>query len=357
MSKFSELHPYEILEDGLQLSHNGDISYTYELKLPPVYSLRDNDFDSLIDLWTRALSMLPAGYVIQKMDWFYLAKYSRSEAKGSGELLAISTDMMFYNRPFLNHKCFLTITKVYNPDNKSNINIFNRNGNVPLVLKDRKYVKSLQLDANSFIATILQNNLIEVVNYENLKGSKFPINASKLIDYENGLSLYYCFGNLSLVDKHLANHDYSRDFKIGAKNVAVFPLQDIEDFPTSISTAYRHSKLSTKSSNFHLSSVFPISMGLNCNHIYSQVFKTVNRDVTIKKLQKGVNEKSSLAFYSQANALNAETQNTFLKNILEENLQPIQFHGSLIIWDMTQINWNLRQEWFQRHFLRLVFGK
>ena len=333
MSKFSELHPYEILEDGLQLSHNGDISYTYELKLPPVYSLRDNDFDSLIDLWTRALSMLPAGYVIQKMDWFYLAKYSRSEAKGNGELLAISTDMMFYNRPFLNHKCFLTITKVYNPDNKSNINIFNRNGNVPLVLKDRKYVKSLQLDANSFIATILQNNLIEVVNYGNLKGSKFPINASKIIDYENGLSLYYCFGNLSLVDKHLANHDYSRDFKIGAKNVAVFPLQDIEDFPTSISTAYRHSKLSTKSSNFHLSSVFPISMGLNCNHIYSQVFKTVDKDVIIKKMQKGVNEKSSLAFYSQANALNAETQNTFLKNILEENLQPIQFHGSLIIWD------------------------
>ena len=326
MSQFSELHPYEILEDGLQLSHNGDISYTYELRLPPVYSLRDNEFDGLIDLWTRALSMLPTGYVIQKLDWFYLAKYSRSEAKASGELLEISTDMMFYNRPFLNHKCFLTITKVYKADNQSNITIFNRNGNVPAVLKDRKYVKSLALDCNSFMATILQNNLIEVVNYDALKGSKMPLNAHKLNNYENDLSLYANFGNLSFMDKHIANHDYSRDFKIGAKNVAVFPLQDMEDFPTHISTAYRHAKLSTKSSNFHLSSVFPVAMGLNCNHLYSQVFKTVDKDATIKKLQKGINEKSSLAFYSQANALNASTQEAFLKNILEENLQPIQMN-------------------------------
>ncbi len=333
MSQFSALHPYEILDDGLQLSHNGDISYTYELRLPPVYSLRDNEFDGLIDLWTRALSMLPTGYVIQKLDWFYLAKYSRTEAKGSPELLAISTDMMFYNRPFLNHKCFLTITKVYKPDNQNNITIFNRNGNVPSVLKDRKYVKSLVLDCNSFIATILQNNLIEVVNYDNLKGSKSPLNAMKLSNYENELSLYSNFGNLSFMDKHIANHDYSYDFKVGAKNVAVFPLQDMDDFPTHISTAYRHAKLSTKSSNFHLSSVFPIAMGLNCNHLYSQVFKTVDKDLIIKKLQKGINEKSSLAFYSQANALNANTQEAFLKNILEENLQPIQFHGSLIIWE------------------------
>jgi conjugation system TraG family ATPase len=333
MSKFSELHPYEILEDGLQLSHNGDISYTYELKLPPVYSLRDNEFDSLIDLWTRALSMLPAGYVVQKLDWFYLAKYSRVEAKGGNELLEISTDMMFYNRPFLNHKCFLTITKSYKPDNQSNITIFNRNGNVPSVLKDRKYVKNLALDCNNFMATILQNNLIEIVNYDHLKGSKLPLNAQTLSQYENDLSLYSHFGNLSFTDRHIANHDYSKEFKVGAKNVAVFPLQDMEDFPTHISTAYRHSKLSTKSSNFHLSSVFPIAMGLNCNHLYSQVFKTVDKENVIKKLQKGINEKSSLAFYSQANALNASTQGAFLKNILEENLQPIQFHGSLIIWE------------------------
>jgi conjugation system TraG family ATPase len=171
------------------------------------------------------------------------------------------------------------------------------------------------------------------VNYGSLKGSKLPLNAQKLSQYENELSLYSHFGNLSFMDRHIANHDYTKDFKVGAKNVAVFPLQDMEDFPTHISTAYRHNKLSTKSSNFHLSSVFPIAMGLNCNHLYSQVFKTVDKETVIKKLQKGINEKSSLAFYSQANTLNASTQGAFLKNILEENLQPIQFHGSLIIWE------------------------
>lgn len=31
--------------------------------------------------------------------------------------------------------------------------------------------------------------------------------------------------------------------------------------------------------------------------------------------------------------MNASTQETFLKNILEDNLQPIQFHGLLIIWE------------------------
>jgi conjugal transfer ATP-binding protein TraC len=53
------------------LSNNGSFVMGYKVDSPEIYTLAQEDFESINELWTRALKNLPSGTIVHKQDSYF----------------------------------------------------------------------------------------------------------------------------------------------------------------------------------------------------------------------------------------------------------------------------------------------
>ena len=125
--------PLLAVDGGCIISKDADITAAFRVELPELFTVTGAEYEAMHAAWCKAVKVLPEYSVVLKQDWFIRERYcpevtNEAEAGASGSVrqegrrssqiggeqasfLSRSYERHFNERPFLNHACFLYLTK------------------------------------------------------------------------------------------------------------------------------------------------------------------------------------------------------------------------------------------------------
>ena len=106
-----ELFPIMGVENDCILSKQGDITVAFEARLPEIFTLSDQEYEAFHQAWVKAIKVLPKNSIFHKQDWFTQSRYIPDFTKEDTSFLTRSSERFFNERPFLDHKCYILLTK------------------------------------------------------------------------------------------------------------------------------------------------------------------------------------------------------------------------------------------------------
>ena len=103
--------PLLAVESDCIVSKDADITVAFKVELPELFTVTSAEYAAIHAAWCKAVKVLPDYTVVHKQDWFVKERYhSRTEGERLG-FLSRSYELHFNERPFLNHRCYLYLTK------------------------------------------------------------------------------------------------------------------------------------------------------------------------------------------------------------------------------------------------------
>jgi len=265
--------------------------------------------------------------VVHKQDFFTRERYRTPRKEGDEEpsFLSRSSERFFNERPYLDHRCYLFLTKTTRERmrTQSNASTLCRGFLVPREVGDPEAVERF-LDAVGQAESILrESGMLQLTRMkeEQIVGtSEAP-----------GILEHY----FALERSPLENEDLRLDpgrMMIGDKILSMHTLSDLDDLPQTAPTDARYERLSTDRSDCRLSFAAPVGLLLSCDHIYNQFIFLDDAAQTLEALERTARNMQSLSRYSRSNAVNKEWIDEFLSQAHVENLLPVRCHCNVMAW-------------------------
>ena len=330
------LFPLLAVENGCIISKEADLTVAFRVELPELFTITEEEYEQIHSTWNKAIKVLPVYSIVHKQDWYTTETY-RTEHLGDAQMsfLDRSSERHFNERPYLNHDCYLYLTKTTRQRmaQKSDFSSLVQGRLVPKEMTDKEGINAFLDAVDQFERIINDSGLFSIVRLteEELLGK----------DNEQGLLDRY----LSLErDKSASLEDLSlraKEVRIGDKMLCLHTLSSTEDLPTSVSTDRAYEKLSTDKSSCRLSFSSPVGLLLSCNHIYNQYLFIPDGEEAKKRFESTARNMHSLARYSRANAINEEWIHEYLNVAVTMGISPIRAHFNVLAWsnerEMTDI--------------------
>ena len=316
--------PLLSVEQGCIISKDADITVAYRVTLPELFTVTSVEYESIHATWCKAVKVLPTYSIITKQDWFIQERYQPA-VDGDMSLLARSYERHFNERPYLNHSCYLYITKTTRMRMRmqSNFSTLCRGHILPKEVNRESTAKFLEA-VEQFERIINDSGYITLQRFsdEDIAGS-----ASKAGILEQYLSLSQD-SSITLQDIALGDEF----LRIGNKRVCLHTLSDVEDLPGRVATDMRYERLSTDRSDCLLSFAAPVGLMLSCDHIYTQVLMIDDSDENLKMFERRARNMNSLARYSRSNQINKEWIDQYLNEAHSFGLSSIRAHFNIMAW-------------------------
>ncbi len=305
-----KIFPIYAVEQDLLISKKGDISIVYELKLPELYSLDKHGIGRINDLFDRFIRSLPEGTIVQKQDFFFVDKI-KENVTDTESVLSRSDNQFFYEKPKLTHSCYLIITN----DAKSKASI-SKGGDV--LKKHLTDVDQFLKRVHSSMSFLIKEDFFAIQRLKNdqlieLVGKYFSLSPEPTDVLQD-----------IFVDKQL---------KVGSKTGEIYSLMSNEQLPIQMNSTTKNTDFSTAKTDFQIPFIQPISIGLECNHIYNQVIFIDRSEKIFSKLKTKLNQFKSLAILSKENEIIHDQIEELVENAIEDELLFIKQHYSLIVWN------------------------
>src|ERR1700730_15807245 len=109
--KLNDILPLLGVEHDSILSKQGDVTIAYKVTLPEIFSLSNEDYEAFHQAWIKAIKVLPRHSVFHKQDWFIDKKHEPDFSGEDSSFLSHSSERFFNERPFLDHFCYILLTK------------------------------------------------------------------------------------------------------------------------------------------------------------------------------------------------------------------------------------------------------
>lgn len=269
--------------------------------------------------------MLPDYCVVHKQDWFIAESYV-PQIKDGMSLLSRSFELHFNERPYLNHTCYLFITKTTRERTRqqSTFNTLCRGYLTPKEVRDKDAV-GLFLDAVGQAESIInESGLFRV---ERLTEAEIVGTADKAGILEKYFSLSQ--------DDATVLQDIQLDpgrMQVGDNMLCLHTLSDLDDLPQKVATDSRFERLSTDRSDCRLSFASAVGLLLSCNHVYNQYIFLDNPAETFQQFEKRTRNLQSLSRYSRANQINKEWLDQYLNEGHSRGLLPVRCHCNVVAW-------------------------
>lgn len=317
--------PLLSVEHDCIISKDADITVAYKVALPELFTVTSTEYEAIHSSWGKAIKVLPDYSIIHKQDWFTREKYQPDTDKEDLTFLFRSYELHFNERPFLNHTCFLFLTKTTKERMRmqSNFSSLCRGKIIPKEVNKDTAVKFLeavgqfeQIMNDSGFITLTRLTSDEITGTEDQAG---------LVEKYFSLSLEK---TTCLQDMELG----ADSLRIGDKRVCLHTLSDAEDLPGKIATDMRYEKLSTDRSDCRLSFAAPVGLLLSCNHIYNQYLFLDDSVENLRKFEKSARNMQSLSRYSRGNQINKEWIDLYLNEAHSFGLTSIRAHFNVIAW-------------------------
>ncbi|MGB8191853.1 MAG: TraG family conjugative transposon ATPase, partial [Chitinophagaceae bacterium] len=326
IKQLEQILPVYKIEQNCILSKQGDVTLAFEVSLPEIFTLSTSDFEALHQAWVKAVKLLPQHTVVHKQDWFVEAKYRADFRKEDQSFLSRSSELHFNERPYLDHCCYLFLTKKPGGRKSSNALLSNliRSSIVPAEVTDTKTIELFFEKASQFVRILEDSGYMKL---RRLQEDEIGSTADKA-----GLLERYCY----LL--HQDEPPVIRDFKIGDElqigdlHCQLFSLADVEDLPALCGPRVSYEKYSTDKTKFSVGFAAPVGQLLDCNHIYNQFIVVDDAQATMKKMESKRLRLQSLSAYSRENTISRDATNQFLNEAISQGRLPVKAHFNLLTW-------------------------
>ena len=269
---------------------------------------------------------MPNYSIIHKQDIFITEKYRPDIGKDGPGFLSRSFERHFNERPYLNHTCYLFLTKTTRERSRqqSNWNTLCRKFLVPKEIQDRETMERFMESVGQFESIVNDSGLarLERLSTEEITGTE---DGPGIIERYLTLS---ADGSVMLQDMQL-NPDGMR---IGDKRLCLHTLSDLDDLPGRVRTDGRYERLSTDRSDCRLSYASPVGIMLPCDHIYNQWIFIDDSSENLARFEKTAKNMQSLSRYSRSNQINKEWLDEYLNVAHTNGLQSVRCHCNVIAW-------------------------
>lgn len=318
--EISEILPVFGVEHNSILSKQGDVTIAYEVQLPELFTLSDNEYEALHQSLIKAIKILPKGTVFHKQDWFTEAKVVADFSAIGVSFLSRASERFFNERNYLDHRCFIMLTK--KPDGrKLGSSLFSnllRRSIVPEQTLKQQLLQDF-LDSSGQFEKILQDS--GFIQLRRLGNEEL----TKIIEG---------YLTLSINEKNFILNDieFSDGIKVGPNHCQLFTLADAADLPSYCGSRINFDKYSTDKTKFSVGFASPLGQLLSCNHVYNQYIFIEDAQKIIQKLESKRLRLQSLSTYSRENSISRDATNDFLNEAISQQRQPVKAHYNILTW-------------------------
>lgn len=324
--ELKDIFPLFGVEHNSILSKQGDVTIAYEVTLPELFTMSDQEYEALHQALIKAIKILPRHTIFHKQDWFTETKYAADFLRDDKSFLTRSSERFFNERPYLDHQCYIMLTK--KPANrKLGSSLFS-------TLLRRSIVPEETLKPQ-----LLQDFLDSTGQFERiLKDSGF-VQLKRLTDEDLSGNGQYCglverYMNLQPNERSFLLHDinFKEGIQIGSNHCQLFTLADAVDLPAYCGSRINYDKYSTDKTKFSVGFASPLGQLLPCNHIFNQYIFIEDQQKTLQKLESKRLRLQSLSAYSRENAISRDATNDFLNEAISQQRLPVKAHFNVLVW-------------------------
>ncbi|WP_290457039.1 TraG family conjugative transposon ATPase, partial [uncultured Alistipes sp.] len=317
--------PLLAVEHGCIVSKDADITVAYRVELPELFTVTSAEYEAIHAAWCKAVKVLPEYSIVHKQDWFIREQYRPQTGDAQMSFLSRSFERHFNERPYLNHSCFLFLTKTTKERMRmqSNFSTLCRGNIIPKEVDRESTTKFLEA-VDQFERILNDSGFISITRLsgDEITGTK---EQPGLLEKYFTLSLS---DTTSLQDVELG----AETLRVGNKRVCLHTLSDTEDLPGHVGTDMRYERLSTDRSDCLLSFAAPVGLLLSCDHIYNQYLFLESSDANLQMFEKRARNMQSLSRYSRSNQINKEWIDRYLNEAHSFGLLSIRAHFNVMAW-------------------------
>jgi conjugation system TraG family ATPase len=324
--RMEEQLPVMAVEHDCILSKQGDVTIVFKAELPEIFTLSDQEYEAFHQSWIKALKVLPKFCVFHKQDWFLESAYKANFTSEDSSFLTRSSERFFNERPFLDHSCYIMLTK--KPAGRRNAtSLFSNLLRSSIVPEETLKPQLLQdfADTCGQFKRIMEDSgfiKLERLQNESLRSESRSI----------GLVEKYCF--LSEQENSFVFKDirFDEGLAVGDKHCQLFTLGDAADLPGLCGSRINFDRYSTDKTKFSIGFASTLGQLLSCNHIYNQYIFIEDAQKTIQKLESKRLRLQSLSAYSRENMIARDATNDFLNEAVSQQRLPVKAHFNILAW-------------------------
>ena len=328
--RMEDLLPIMAVEHDCILSKQGDVTVVFKADLPEIFTLSDQDYEAFHQSWIKSIKVLPKFCVFHKQDWFLEKSHKADFRSDDSSFLTRSSERFFNERPFLDHSCYIMLTK--KPlGRKNSSSLFSNLLRRSIVPEETLKTQLLQdfIDATGQFKRIMEDSGF-------VKLSRLKNDALKSENRRLGLIEKYCF--LSEREDSFVFKDirFDEGLAVGDKHCQLFTLGDAADLPAFCGSRINFDRYSTDKTKFSIGFASTLGQLLSCNHIYNQYIFIEDAQKTIQKLESKRLRLHSLSAYSRANMIARDATNNFLNEAVSQQRLPVKAHFNVLAWSTSK---------------------
>lgn len=318
--------PLLSVEQDCIISKDADVTVGFRVELPELYTVTSAEYEAIHSAWVKAIKVLPNYSIVHKQDIFIRENYKPDTDKGDISFLSRSFERHFNERPYLNHYCYLFLTKTTKERMRmqSNFSTLCRGNIIPKEIKDKEAMTKF-IEAVGQFGSILNDS--GFIKLHRLTTDEIVGTASQAGIVEKYFSLSQT-DTTTLKDLSLG----ADEMRIGDNILCLHTLSDVEDLPGSVMTDMRYEKLSTDRSDCRLSFASPVGLLLPCNHIYNQYVFIDDSAANLQNFEKSAKNMHSLSRYSRSNQINKQWIDEYLNEAHSMGLTSVRCHCNVMAW-------------------------
>ena len=318
--------PLLAVENGCIVSKDADVTVAFKVELPELFTVTSNEYEAIHSAWHKAVKVLPDFSIVHKQDFFIEEKYQPEIDKDELSFLSRSFERHFNERPFLNHFCYLFLTKTTKMRSRqeSTFSTLCKGKIIPKEIEDKEMVTKFLEAVGQFerimndcgFITLRRLRADEIVGTETMAG---------IVEKYFALSQ-----NDTTVLKDISLNP--EEMRIGDDFLCLHTLSDVEDLPGNVGTDSRYERLSTDRSDCRLSFAAPVGVLLTCNHVYNQYIFIDDHAENLKRFEQTARNMQSLSRYSRSNQINREWIEEYLNEAHSKGLVSVRCHCNVMAW-------------------------
>lgn len=325
-TQLESVFPVYKVENDCILSKGGDITIAFEATLPEIFTLSDQEYEAFHHALIKAIKVLPTNSVFHKQDWFLCREFDGLFEDKVLSFLSHSSEKFFNERPYLDHTCYMMITRKLNNRRQASslFSTLTKRNIVPEESVNDQKIQEFLDSANQFERILQDSGLVGLrrIKDSELTGSK----------HEVGLLEQYCFLQSKGAVPMVKDINFKDGIIIGDDHCKVFALSDVEDMPSLCGSRINFDKYSTDKTKFSVGFASHLGQLLPCNHIYNQYIFIEDVQKTIRQLESKRLRLQSLSSYSRENSISRDATNDFLNEAISNQRLPVKAHFNVMVW-------------------------
>jgi conjugation system TraG family ATPase len=314
---------WEVAADHI-VTKAGDSTLAFAVIKPEIFTQSAAELQALHRTWVRALHTLPPNTIVHIQDWYWQTQWTADLENGDTTFLSRSSDLFHHERPWLNHCCYLYITR--RPARRvvtAGTSLLQKHF-VPQDTLSPAATHEFKSQVSQFIRILTDGGSLQCRQLQTEELASSP--------GKPGLIEQYCQLNMPGEQPVLGDIHFKHGIRVGENYCYLHTLADAEHLPAQCSPDVGYVPYSNEGAPFSIGFASPLGLLLPFNHIYNQYILIEDTFQVRKKLEARGRRMHSLSAHSRENTLNKQALDEFLNEATGNGELMVKAHFNILSW-------------------------